>query len=335
MFYIFKSESKSRNSGVTKMKDFKGILPAVITPLKNDGKLNEVALIKHLDFMLNNGVHGIYLGGSTGEGIVLPAEEREKLVDTAISHISRKDVIKIVQVGSIDGKTAIRLAKHAERAGADAISSIPPFYYRVDKDAIYNYYKKLANTVDLPLFVYNIPETTGVIIDTEDMRVLMKIDNIKGIKYSSIDISEMRKMIDLVEGRIKVFFGVDQILAAALLMGADGGIGGTYNIMPGKYVDVYEAAMKNNWKKAAEIQFDIAKFYHICIKYKNPIAVMKAVLSVIYGIDIGGVTSPLNNFSCEEKTALIMDLKENNFFQFIGVNINFYNKNDAVPWIFK
>ena len=301
------------------MDKFCGIMPAVVAPLTEEGVVNEQLLLKHMDFLVDNGIHGLYLGGSTGEGPVMPAEERERIVELSISHVAGKGKTTIVHVGAVDTKTAVRLAMHAEKHGADAISAVPPFYYKVDVSALYQYYKALAEAVHIPLFIYNIPELTGVVVKSDDARKMAEIDNIKGIKFSSTDITEMRKMKEIKGGDFKVFFGVDQILMAGLVMGADGGIGGTYNYMPSRYVEVYENIRKNDWEKASKVQYEIARYYNICKKYGNAISCIKTILTVIHGKDMGGVISPLRNLSAIEKASLLAELKQEGLFDFIGL----------------
>ena len=143
------------------LPSIKGIIPALITPFKEDGAIYETALRNLVDHLIESGVGGFYLTGSTGEGFLMTAEERKKVVEIVIEQTAKRVPI-IVHVGTIDTKTAEDLAKHAYDSGANAISSVPPFYYRFEFNEIYNYYKDLASAAPLPLVIYNIPATTGV-----------------------------------------------------------------------------------------------------------------------------------------------------------------------------
>jgi N-acetylneuraminate lyase len=312
------------------MKPLHGIIPALVVPLTDQLAINEPLFRKHLDFILRSRVHGLYIGGSTGEGPILQPEVREHAVDIALDHVRSRETAVIVHVGAVDSKTTIRLAKHAERAGADAISAVPPFYYSVDSQSLYNYYKTVAEAVHIPLIIYNIPELTGVVVRAKDAEKLSAIDNIIGIKFSSSDLSEMRKMKEINHGDFKVFFGVDQILLTGLVMGAGGGIGGTYNYMPEKYVEVYEHVQNNDWMKAAKVQYEIARYYDIVKQYGNAISCIKTVVSIIHQESMGPVTPPLRDLTVEEKRNLLTELRQQKFFDYIGLSTDRFN---AIPQV--
>lgn len=297
------------------MKEYKGIIPAIITPLQKDGDVNERALRKLLDYLTGKGVHGFYIGGSNGEGLVLSVSTRKKLLEIVKDHIGDSKIL-IAHVGALNTNDSVTLARHAQETGVDAISSIPPFYYPLDFKAIYEYYKTISNAVLIPVFIYNIPITTGVLINCGKVMELINIDNIIGIKYSHDDVVEMRKIKALKNGDFKVFFGQDGMLAAGLVMGADGGIGGSYNIMAGKYTEIYAAVCNNDWKTAARIQYEIIRYREIYFKY-GTISVLKFILTYLLDEDMGGVTPPLMNLTCEEKDSLISEFNEKSFFDFI------------------
>lgn len=312
------------------MNKFKGIIPALITPVDNTGKVLEKVLRKHLDYLMECGVHGFYLVGSTGEGLVLPIETRESLTEMVISHVRGSNKTVIVHVGAVDTKSAVRLAVHAEKAGADMLASVPPFYYRLDQNSVYNFYQDVTSAVDLPTLIYNIPELTNVTVNYDFAKRLMELKNVTGIKYSSSDLSEMQKIKGLNQGKFQVFFGVDQILLAGLVLGADGGIGGTYNVMAKKFVEIYEAVQNNDWLKASLIQAQVAKYFHLILKYQV-IAAMKEILGVIHGMDMGAITGPLRRLTSAERDSLFKDLSASGFFEFIDLplaNQNQYNMAD-------
>ncbi len=300
------------------MKEFKGIIPAMITPLDKNNDVNRHALEALVRFFTKKGVDGFYLCGSNGEGLLLDAAKRKKVTEI-VRECADKDKIIITHVGAMDTSEVQKLARHARDVGVDAVSSIPPLYYPLDIRSIFTYYEIIAKAAeDLPLIIYNIPETTGITIDEKKTKELLKIEIITGIKYSDNNMAEMRKIKDLKNGDFKVFFGQDGMFASGLLMGADGGIGGSYNIMPGMFLDIYRHMLENDWISAARVQHDIIGYRKIYAKYGKQVSTFKRVLSHILGIDMGSAAPPLPDLSPEESGDMISELDKAGFFDING-----------------
>ena len=142
--------------GKFNIEEFKGVIPAVLTVFEQDENIDEIGMRQLISHLIHKGVYGLYLTGSTGEGFTMSVEERMRVVEIVMDEVAGR-VPVVVHVGAIGTKLSIELAKHAERVGADGISSVPPFYWRFNEDQIVNYYEDIATATSLPMIVYNVP----------------------------------------------------------------------------------------------------------------------------------------------------------------------------------
>lgn len=296
------------------MKEFKGIMPALVTPFTEDGDIDENGLVDLLEYLLDKGVHGFYVCGSTGEGLVLPVEKRMKMAELVKKHTGIKSKL-IIHVGAIDTATSAKLAAHAYDIGADAISAVPPFYYTPDIKSLISHYSEISGAAELPMILYNIPGCVGYPVDAKMFEELTNIKNVTGIKFSDYNLFELSKIRQLKEGKLSIFFGCDEIFISGLMMGADGGIGSFYNIMPKAYVDLYDSFNKGDIQRVQKLQYRVNKYIDICLKYPN--AATKEVLSML-GIKIRKyVIQPLRPLTAEEEGMLRGELEEAGFFDFV------------------
>src|SRR5262245_22937557 len=233
-----------------------GILPALLTPMDDDGvAINHTSLRRLVDYHIQSGVSGFFVCGGTGEGLLLAPEERQAVLETVVD-AARGRAKLIAHVGALDTGTAQRLAAHAVKLGVDAVAAVPPVYFRVDGDALYAHYQLIADAAGgTPVYLYNIPSATGVEITAPVMEKLIAIPSVRGIKYSSYNLFDMRNIIELAPGQINVLSGFDEICLAALSMGAHGAIGSTYNIMPATFAALYQAVQSGDLATAQELQF--------------------------------------------------------------------------------
>ena len=168
------------------MADFEGILPAIITPMGEDGRLNEAAFREVMEYNIQAGVHGFWIAGGTGESVLLDDEENMKIAEIAADQ-NRGRVNNIMHVGAATTERAAALAEHAAKMGNEAICCVPPFFYRQSDDAIVEHYRIVGEAADLPLFVYNLPQSTGVEITPELMQKIQdRVPQLKGLKHSAI-----------------------------------------------------------------------------------------------------------------------------------------------------
>ena len=281
-----------------------GVMPALVTPLNND-KINQEALKKLIGFLLKQKAKGFYIGGATGEGLLLSLDERKKLCEKSIDYIGG-ECTKIVHITDMNYKNTIELAKHAEACGADAISAIPPIYFSYDDEDIYNYYKNIAASVNIPVMIYYALSANRV-MPTRLFKRLFEIDNITSVKWTN---SNYYKVIELKSEcpKASVINGPDEMLLCGLAAGADGGIGSTYNIMLPTYQKIYELYKKGEMKKALAEQTKADKVISVMLNHVV-IPSVKLVLREM-GIDVGEAASPQKQYSKEEQAAIIKELKD-------------------------
>ena len=248
-----------------------GIYPAIITPLTDNGEISTEVTERLLARLLATGVDGVYAAGSTGEGMRLSVANREMLVDCLISNLPREKKL-LVHVGATQTEDALRLAKHAAKAGAHAISSLPPQGKFSD---VRDYYRLVSESSPLPLIVYYFPAVCPDAFQSPEQLIeICALPNISAIKFTDYNLFLLGRLKN--QGML-VYNGRDEILAAGLLMGADGGIGSTYNLVPELYVTLYRHTLSGEWERARQLQRVINKFISVLLKYPL-LAAIKAAL---------------------------------------------------------
>jgi N-acetylneuraminate lyase len=284
---------------------FKGIMPAIVSPLNEDGSVKEKSLRKLIDWQLKAGCKGFYVCGATGEGTVMKPDSRKAMSEIAVDEARGKGCV-ISHIGAVDLRTAQDLARHASDIGVDAISSVPPFFYGYGEREIYQYYQALSDSSDVPMLMYASP-LSGTVIKAEMVEKMLGIRNMIGLKWTSYDYYEMRKIKELNGGDINVINGPDETLLCGLVMGADGGIGATYNPMPKVFVKIYESFMSGNMAAAQEAQFKANKVIKTLLRH-GVLSGVKDMLEMI-GIDMGYCTYPLKRFTASEQEIFRAELK--------------------------
>ena len=266
--------------------------------------MNEDVLIKFEKKLIADGADGFYVAGATGEGILLPYCERIKIAEASIEAAEGK-VPVIVHIASCDFNEAQALAKHAERAGAKAISAIPPLFYKYDEDDVYNYYKKLASAVNIPLVIYYNP-SAGFAINARFAARMFEIDNITAIKWTSPDYHGMMQLKELTHGEMNIINGPDEMLLMGLSAGADAGIGTTYNFMLPLIRGVYDSFKDGNIEGAREYQSRVGNIISAMRAYPT-IPLTKALVSAM-GFDVGDAAFPLKALSEKTKAEAVKNL---------------------------
>jgi len=287
-------------------KLFSGIMPAFITPINPDGTLKAKAAQEIMQWELTQGVQGFYVNGATGEGLFLSEDVRRTLAEISVDTCKNKAKV-INHVGAVDTMSAIRLARHAGQIGCDAISSLVPNYLTTyTTEQIIDYYKRIADASGLPVLVYckgNLGTTPY-----EFMRRVIEVDGVIGCKYTMFDYYSMHRIAELNGGDINVINGPDEMLICGLTMGADGGIGSTYNLMGDCFVQLYTAFKLGQYEAAREIQFKINKVIAVILKYDCIPAIKEALK--LKGFDAGDVAYPGKQFSNEETAAFQKEMLE-------------------------
>lgn len=286
------------------VKDFKGVIPASLSIFDKDENLDIKATKEFTEFLLGFDINGFYLTGSTGEGFLMTPDERKKSVE-AVMEIAGDKVPVVVHIGDIGTKKSIELARHAKEAGATAISSVPPFYWKFNNEQIYNYYKDISDAVDMPMIVYNIPLAGAM--SKELIVELSKIDNIKGVKYTDKDIYQIPAIKEGCGKEFMVYGGCDELASSNLLIGVDGIVGSFYNLIPDLFIQIKQAIDNNEVKKAYELQRNAVTIISYLVDGGNMVAGIKAVLREA-GINAGYARKPFINFYDEDQKKLAKDL---------------------------
>ena len=281
----------------------RGIYPALLTPMSDDGStVNYAALRQLVEMQIQCGVHGFFVCGGSGEGILLTTEERRQILETVLDQSAGRAKV-IAHVGAVSTAQGQELARHASTLDVAAIAAIPPIYFKVDATALREHYAMIAEGAgDKPLWVYNIPSATGVEITAAVMGDLLTIPTVSGIKYSSYNLFDMKKIIGL-RPNITVHSGFDEVCVAGLTMGAHGAIGSTYNVLPTTFVKLYEAATRGDWATAQEIQGQANQVIQALISVPL-MAGMKAILDA-WGIPCGGPRRPQRPLTTAERQSIL------------------------------
>jgi 4-hydroxy-tetrahydrodipicolinate synthase len=296
------------------MLKFKGIIPAVLTPFNNKGEFDEEAQRENLRFLIENGVHGLMVNGSTGEAENLSREERRKNVELAVEEAGGKIPV-IAGTGVPSTKATIDLSKDAKDAGADAVMIVTPFYLIPNEEGLIKHYKTITEKVDVPIVLYNIPQHTKVNLDSTLIEKLCnEAPNIVGLKDSYGNLSQFADTIARVGDKISVLTGCDDLILPSLILGAPGAIVALANIAPKMVVELFEYAKKGEINKAKEIYFKLLPIARaIGSEYNFPAPVKEAVN--LLGRKAGPPRSPITQLSTKEKEEIKKALKHAGLIQ--------------------
>ena len=285
------------------MKQYNGIFTALLTPFDKQNRVNEKELEKLVKLNLDMGVTGFYVGGSTAEAFLLTTDERKRIMDVVKS--AARDATLIAHIGSINELEATKLAIHANKTGYDAVSSVAPFYYKFTFEEIKNYYYRLADAAQLPMLVYHFPAFSGVNMGVNEIGQFLQDDRFLGIKYTSNDFFTMEQCKTSFPKKI-VYNGYDEMFLAGLSMGADGGIGSTYNFMADKFVKIKTLFEAGEIDKAREFQKEANKIITVLCN----IGVMQAEKEVLtqLGFDFGVCRHPFGEPTTEQKELITKEI---------------------------
>ena len=273
------------------MKKYEGIIPAFYATYDAEGKVNLAAARELTQYYIDKGVQGLYVGGSSGECIYQSKEERKAVLE-AVMEVAKGKLTIIAHIACNNTADSQELAAHAESLGVDAIASIPPIYFKLPPHAIAKYWNDMsAAAPNTDFIIYNIPQLAGVSLSVPLLKEMLKNPRVIGVKNSSMPTQDIQMWAD--EGAI-VFNGPDEQLISGLVMGAIGGIGGTYGAMPELYVELYRCVKAGEMAKALEIQNDCCRIiYKMCSGHGNMYGMIKEILRINGGPDCGSVRLPL------------------------------------------
>lgn len=287
--------------------NIKGVITACITPFTEDGEIYEEALAEHVRFLIKEGVNGLFVCGTYGQGPLMSSEQRKKAIRIIVETSNRR-VPVIAHVGTANTEDAIQLSKYATDTGADAVAVVPPWYYRHDERAIIAHYKAIASATSLPVFVYNNPDRTGISITPEILSKLAEIDNLFGVKDSGESLTQFCRGMRLVNKQDFLhIFGSDDQSLAGLVMGAAGIIVALANAFPQYHVGLYKAFLNGDYLKARELQLQAIAVREV-LKKGPYISIVHEVINML-GRKGGFAKKPLRQATDEEKRIVKEGLK--------------------------
>ena len=288
------------------MSDFHGVYPAIITPMTAEGDLNEAAFRDVMEFNIQAGVHGFWVAGGTGESVLLDDEENMRIAEIAADQ-SRGRIENIMHVGAATTAKTVKLAEHAAKAGVESICCVPPFFYRQSDEAIVEHYRAVGAAADLPLFVYNLPQSTGVEITPELMRKIQDgVPQLKGVKHSAVTFTNVRAFAKM---GLNCLIGNSMLMLPALTIGATGCVDGPPNMAPELWVEIWNAYNDGDIARAEAAQ-DRASEVTGLVRQFGLHATAKAVISERLGIDCGDPRAPGQPLNPEQRAALMKRVEE-------------------------
>ncbi len=295
-----------------KLEKFKGIFPAFYACYDDQGEVSEERTKELGTYLYNKGVKGLYVGGSSGECIYQTIEERKATLKY-VSEALKGKLTLIAHVGAPSTRDSVILAKYAEELGYDALSAIPPIYYKLPDSSVYKYWTEIVDSTELPFIIYNIPQTTGYSLSINLFKKMLENKKVIGVKNSSMPVMDIERFRAAGGEDIIIFNGPDEQYVSGRLIGADSGIGGTYAVMPELLLQAEEFVSTGNFNDARRIQRDINDIIiALCSLNGNMYSVAKEVLK-LQGVNVGSVRGPLEPVTGEDlnKIGEIKEMIEN------------------------
>lgn len=295
-------------------RPLRGIVPPLLTPLRDRDTLDAAGLERLVEHVLDGGVHGLFILGTTGEGPSLSYRLRRELIDRVAKQVGGR-VPVLVGITDTAFVEAIALARHAAAAGADAVVLAPPYYMPEGQPELREYLQHLLPELPLPLFLYNMPPLTKVPFELDTVRWAMDQPGISGMKDSSADMLYFNRLCACLEGRPEwtVLMGPEELLAQAILAGGHGGVPGGANLFPRLYVSLYEAASAGNLERARDLQGRVGrvaeKLYRVG---KHPSATIKGIKCAAASLGLASdfMAEPFHRFREPERRRIREALEE-------------------------
>ena len=285
------------------LSKYKGVIPAFYACYDQEGNISPQGVQALTRYYVEKGVKGLYVNGSSGECIYQSVEDRKIVLENVMKAAEGKLTI-IAHVACNNTADSQELAAHAESLGVDAIASIPPIYFHLPPKGIAKYWNDISGAAPNTDFViYNIPQLAGVALTVPLLQEMLKNPRVIGVKNSSMPVQDIQMWRD--EGAL-VFNGPDEQLLSGLAAGAAGGIGGTYGAMPELYLEIFRCFQNGELERGREIQNECCRIiYKMCSTQGNMYAVIKEILRLQGGPDIGGVRAPLLNLEPGDQETVV------------------------------
>lgn len=282
-----------------KLEKYHGIIPAFYACYDDEGNISESRTKALCDYLLDKGVQGVYVGGSSGECIYQNLEERQSVLTYVANNLKGKMTL-IAHVGAPSTRDSIELAKHAAALGYDALSAIPPIYFKLPDRAVYKYWSDIMEATPLSFIIYNIPQTTGYTLSPALFEKLLENEKVIGVKNSSMPTMDIERFKRVGGKDVVVFNGPDEQYVAGRIMGASAGIGGTYASMPELFLKANEYVTSGKFEEAGKLQSDINEIIiAMCSQEGSMYAVIKEILNR-RGVNIGSVRAPMQGITAND-----------------------------------
>lgn len=285
---------------------FKGVFVALNTIYDKDDNINIEEIKKLVKVYKSKGVSGVYVCGSTGEGFLLSTEERMQVVE-AVKEAAGDDFTIIVHVGCAGTKESIKLAKHAEAVGVDAVSAVPSVYYRLSPKCVEKHWQGIIDSTELPFIIYNIPQLTGFNLPLDLFKKMAENPKVIGIKNSEEPVYNMERYRTVAGDDFIIFNGSDEQFLGGRLMGANAGIGGTYGTMPELFVALDKLINEDKIQQAKKLQYKINDVIFDLLSLELLYGAAKQVISRRFGVDAGVPRSPFLEVEYSQKVQDIVD----------------------------
>ncbi len=295
---------------------YKGVIPAFYACYDKDGNISPEGVQALTRYFVEKGVKGVYVNGSSGECIYQSVEDRKIVLENVVKAAEGKLTI-IAHVACNNTKDSVDLAKHAESLGVDAIAAIPPIYFRLPEHAIAKYWNAMSDAApNTDFIIYNIPQLAGVALTQSLFAEMRKNPRVIGVKNSSMPVQDIQMFKQEAGEDYIVFNGPDEQFMSGRVIGAEGGIGGTYGVMPELFLQLDEYVKAGEMEQAMALQYDInAIIYKMCSAHGNMYGVIKAILKLNENLELGEVRAPLASLIdsdmaiVEEAAQMICDAK--------------------------
>ncbi|MCR5485077.1 MAG: N-acetylneuraminate lyase [Clostridiales bacterium] len=287
-------------------KKFQGLYPALPTPYDEKGDVNVKSLERLVEYNLDKGVKGFYVAGSTGEAFMLSDKERNLVYETVAKTAGGRANL-FAHIGAVSTAQAISFGRTAEKLGYDAVSAVPPFYYKFSFQQIKKHYFDIVSAVDLPMIIYNVPIYSGIGFSADEMAEFFGDPRFLGVKFTSNDFYTLERFKTRFPDRY-IFNGFDEMFLAGLSMGADGGIGSCYNFMAEKFIKIRELFLQNKMAEALEIQKEVNSIVYALFK----VGVLEGTKEVVsqLGIECGNARAPFSVLTPEQKQFIRENITE-------------------------
>ena len=287
----------------------RGIIPAMVTPLDSNETVDEVGIRELIDYLVDSGVHGVFVCGSQGEGYALSDDEKRMVIEVSVDEVNGR-VPVYAGTGAASTKETIKLSRYAVDVGADAVTVVTPYFIKPSQEELYIHYKLVAESVDIPVLIYNNPGRTNVNLEAGTVKRLAEIDNVVGIKDSSGDLTLTAQYIMECPSEFAVLAGRDSLILATLLYGGKGAVAATANVAPKIVVGIYESFINGDLDKARELQFKLLPLRLAFSLGTFPVVVKEALN--LMGKPSGPARSPVSHLPEEKRARLKLILEELN-----------------------